>query len=163
MALIAVLCETRSAECMLVTACFVVLHFHYCSTCFLLCLVQFINTVLILHLTVLHSCWTNRPPQDPIIWPSEAQRTEGWIVRALWSTPSDAALVASYLGAHFNSNLLSSSWVLSISLFINCRMALVLLDASMTFLSLSLSLFFFASCNTVLYIFIYIYIYFYII
>jgi len=45
------------------------------------------------------------PQQDPIIRVSAAQMTEGWIVRALWSTSSDAAPVASYLAVQFHGEI----------------------------------------------------------
>jgi len=68
--------------------------------------------LLLLCWTVLCSCWTNHYPQDPIIRVSAVQRAEGWIVRALWSTPSDAALLASYLGAQCTAVTVHGIWTL---------------------------------------------------
>jgi len=47
MGLITVLRETRSAESVLVRACFLFFYFYYCCTCFPLCLVKFTNTIVI--------------------------------------------------------------------------------------------------------------------
>jgi len=58
-----------------------------------------INTIVITVLNCIVFLLHYHSPQDPIIWGSTAQRTGDRIVRALWPTSSDAALVASYLGA----------------------------------------------------------------
>ena len=62
-----------------------------------------INTTVIIVLNCIVFLLHYNSPQDPIIRGSTAQRTGDRIVRALWPTSSDTALVASYLGAHFSS------------------------------------------------------------
>jgi len=60
-----------------------------------------INTIVITVLNCIVSLLSYNSPQDLIIRGSTDQRTGDRIVRALWTTCSDAAFVASYLGAHF--------------------------------------------------------------
>jgi len=60
-----------------------------------------INTIVITLLNCIVFLLSYNSPQGPIIRGSTAQRTADRIVRALWTTSSDAALVASYLGAYF--------------------------------------------------------------
>ena len=58
-----------------------------------------INTIVITVLNCIVCLLYYHSPQDPIFRGSTAQRTGDRIVRALWPTSSDVALVASYLGA----------------------------------------------------------------
>jgi len=97
MGLITVLRKTRLAECVLARVCFIFLYsiFTIVALVFYYALLTLSIQLLLPCQIVLCSCWTSHSPQDPIIRDSTAQRTEGWIVRTLWSTP---ALVASYLG-----------------------------------------------------------------
>ena len=88
------------------------------STILIVIVIVFYSSMLSLSIQLFLLCyfllccfWTNHSPQDPIIRSLAAQRTKGYIVWAFGATPSDAALVGSYLRAQYNPYFLSfNSW-----------------------------------------------------